>query len=164
MFCCSCRTKTVTLKQRLSRACTCVSLECGDETAKVLLQLQNGHLTRLVSYKSVSGLHVESGRRVKSKKTNAGIHFHHYRQQGPTKIPPQKEEKQPCFACKRSAAHETFGGSGCKHVYGCWQDSVSVCDLECFNGHWPDLLQSFKSKSRSVLEITVWYSHGCFFF
>lgn len=140
MFCCSFRTKTVTLKYRLARACTRVSLECGDETAKVLLQLQNRHLTRLVSYKSMSGLHVESGRRVKSKKTNAGIHFHNYRSQGPTTIPP-KRGKTTMFCMQTIWSTETFGGADvnmfvdadrtqCQCVT--WS-ALMVTDLTCFS-------------------------------
>lgn len=46
---------------------TSVSLEGGDQAAVVLLQLQDGHLTRLVPYEGVSGLHVKSGDYVKVK-------------------------------------------------------------------------------------------------
>lgn len=38
---------------------TSVSLEGGDQAAVVLLQLQDGHLTRLVPYEGVSGLHIK---------------------------------------------------------------------------------------------------------
>lgn len=47
---------------------TCVSFEGGDQAAAVLLQLQDGHLTRLVSYKGMSGLHIEPGLRLRSRK------------------------------------------------------------------------------------------------
>lgn len=47
---------------------TSVSLKGGDQAAAVLLQLQDGHLTRLVPYKRMSGLHVESGFVLRPKK------------------------------------------------------------------------------------------------
>lgn len=65
MFC----SVQTTFKRRHSHACvrvcvgvcvyTSVSLEGGDQAAVVLLQLQDGHLTRLVPYKGVSGLHIK---------------------------------------------------------------------------------------------------------
>lgn len=48
---------------------TSVSLEGGDQAAAVLLQLQDGHLTRLVSDEGVPGLHVKPGIRLRLKKT-----------------------------------------------------------------------------------------------
>lgn len=61
--------------------CTCVSLECGDQAAAVLLQLQDGHLTGLVPNEGVSGLHIKSGIRLRSKKkkrcpADRWIHLH----------------------------------------------------------------------------------------
>lgn len=47
-----------------------MSLEGGDQAAAVLLQLQDGHLTRLVPYEGVSGLHIKPGIRLRSKKKN----------------------------------------------------------------------------------------------
>lgn len=41
------------------RHVTCVSLEGGNQVAAVLLQLQDSHLTRLVSYKGMPGLYIE---------------------------------------------------------------------------------------------------------
>lgn len=48
--------------------CTSVSLEGGDQAAAVLLQLEDGHLTGLVPYKGVSGLHIKPGLRLRSKR------------------------------------------------------------------------------------------------
>lgn len=126
------------LKYRLARACTSVSLECGDETANVLLQLQNSHLTRLVSYESMSGLHVKSGRRIKSKKTKPGIHFHNYRYLGQTKI--NHERKTTMFPMQTICSTKTFRGKDVNMFVDADSqvDSVSVCflcDLELFNGH-----------------------------
>lgn len=47
---------------------TSVSLEGGDEIAAVLLQFEDGHLTRLVSDESVPGLHIKPGIRLLLKK------------------------------------------------------------------------------------------------
>lgn len=47
-----------------SVGCTSVSLERGDQAAAVLLKLQDGHLTRLVPYEGVSGLHIKPGIRL----------------------------------------------------------------------------------------------------
>lgn len=40
---------------------TCVSFEGGNQAAAVLLQLQDGHLSRLVSHKRMTGLHIKPG-------------------------------------------------------------------------------------------------------
>ena len=48
--------------------CTSVSLKGGDQAAAVLLQLQDGHLTRLVPYEGVSGLHIKPRITLRSKK------------------------------------------------------------------------------------------------
>lgn len=40
--------------------CTGVALEGGHQAATVLLQLQDGHLTRLIADKGVSSLDIES--------------------------------------------------------------------------------------------------------
>lgn len=45
-----------------------VSLERGDQAAAVLLKLQDGHLTRLVPYEGVSGLHIKPGIRLRLRK------------------------------------------------------------------------------------------------
>lgn len=52
---------------------TSVSLEGGDQTAAVLLQLQDGHLTRLVSDEGVPGLHVKPGVRLWLKKKGKSV-------------------------------------------------------------------------------------------
>jgi len=45
-----------------------VSFEGGNQAAAVLLQLQDGHLTRLVPYKGVPGLHIKPDLGLRSKK------------------------------------------------------------------------------------------------
>lgn len=45
-----------------------MSFEGGDQAAAVLLQLQDGHLTRLVPHKGVSGLHIEPRLTFRSRK------------------------------------------------------------------------------------------------
>lgn len=50
--------------------CTCVSFEGGNQAAAVLLQLQDGHLTRLVPYKGVPGLYIEPGQRLRNNSPN----------------------------------------------------------------------------------------------
>ena len=45
-----------------SSSSTCVSFEGGDQTTAVQLQLEDGHLTRVVAHKGVPRLHVEPGR------------------------------------------------------------------------------------------------------
>lgn len=62
----------------LSVSRTGVSLECGDQAAAVLLQLQDGHLPRLVPYEGVSGLHVEPGIRLRSRKKKPCACFDFY--------------------------------------------------------------------------------------
>lgn len=52
--------------------CTSVSLESGDQAAAVLLQLQDGHLARLVPYEGVSGLYIKPGIRLGSRKKKLG--------------------------------------------------------------------------------------------
>lgn len=98
-----------------------MSLECGDESATVLLQLQDRHLTGLVSYESVSGLHVKSGRRMKSKKTKPGIHFHDY-------------QKTTLFSMQTLRSRKTFGGKDVNMLVDAGTLRVSAGELELVNG------------------------------
>lgn len=156
MFCCSCGTKTVTLKSRLAtRLYPCVPwMWWRDCKGPAPASESSPDRTGLLQKRVWSPRRIWEESKVKEDKRGESVSTiiaGRARQKFP-----QQRGKDNHVLHANYRQHRDIWRSGCKHVCGCWQDSVWVCDLEFFNGHWPDLLQSFKSKSITVLEITVW--------